>query len=178
MQIFSSPDETVSLSTRDCSVQRRHQKILEEAPAPGLDPELREQLEATARTAARAVGYVGAGTVEFIVDAKDPSQYFFMEMNTRLQVEHCVTEAVTNVDLVEWQLEVASGNPLPLSQEQITVTGHAFEARIYAESPRNNFLPDTGLLRHVQLPLESATVRLETGFMAGDEISVSAVSVA
>lgn len=138
VQIFSSAAQTVSLSTRDCSVQRRHQKILEEAPAPGLDPALRAKLEETARRAARAVGYSGAGTVEFIVDARDPSQYYFMEMNTRLQVEHCVTEAVTGVDLVQWQLEVASGNDLPMSQEEIDarVTGHAFEARIYAESPR------------------------------------------
>ncbi|KAK4699562.1 hypothetical protein P7C70_g6698, partial [Phenoliferia sp. Uapishka_3] len=173
VQIFSDTQGNhVSLFERDCSVQRRHQKIIEEAPAPGLNQGLREQLYDMARKAAKAVNYVGAGTVEFIMDANDPSKFFFMEMNTRLQVEHPVTEAITGVDLVQWQLEVAAGNPIPLSQSEIKRTGHAFECRIYAENPRNNFLPETGLLRHVRPPTTSSTVRMETGFGTGDEISV------
>ncbi|KAL8292633.1 hypothetical protein RQP46_001245 [Phenoliferia psychrophenolica] len=176
VQIFSDTQGNhVSLFERDCSVQRRHQKIIEEAPAPGLDPALREELYDKARKAAKAVNYVGAGTVEFIMDANDPSKFFFMEMNTRLQVEHPVTEAITGVDLVQWQLEaspVAAGNPIPLAQSEIKRTGHAFECRIYAENPRNNFLPETGLLRHVRMPATSSSVRMETGFGEGDEISV------
>ncbi|KAF8640767.1 hypothetical protein AX17_000417 [Amanita inopinata Kibby_2008] len=141
----------VSLWERDCSVQRRNQKIIEEAPAPGLSPELREDLSAKAVAAARAVNYVGAGTVEFIFD-NDTKKFYFMEMNTRLQVEHPVTEMVTGLDLVEWQLEVAAGNPLSLAQSSIPLVGHAFEARIYAENPRNNFLPDSGPLLYLSTP--------------------------
>ncbi|KAI0756043.1 carbamoyl-phosphate synthase L chain, ATP binding domain-containing protein [Daedaleopsis nitida] len=141
----------VSLWERDCSVQRRNQKIIEEAPAPGLSPELRADLSAKAVAAAKAVDYVGAGTVEFIFD-NDTEKFYFMEMNTRLQVEHPVTEMITGLDLVEWQLEVAAGNPLPLEQAAIPLVGHAFEARIYAENPRNNFLPDSGQLLFLSTP--------------------------
>ncbi|KAI0640334.1 carbamoyl-phosphate synthase L chain, ATP binding domain-containing protein [Trametes polyzona] len=141
----------VSLWERDCSVQRRNQKIIEEAPAPGLSPELRADLSQKAVAAAKAVNYVGAGTVEFIFD-NDTEKFYFMEMNTRLQVEHPVTEMITGLDLVEWQLEVAAGNPLPLSQSAIPLVGHAFEARIYAENPRNNFLPDSGQLLYLSTP--------------------------
>lgn len=152
VQVFAdSLGGVVSLWERDCSVQRRNQKIIEEAPAPGLSPELRADLSAKAIAAARAVNYVGAGTVEFIFD-NDTQRFYFMEMNTRLQVEHPVTEMVTGLDLVEWQLEVASGNPLPLAQECIPLVGHAFEARIYAENPRNNFLPDSGSLLYLSTP--------------------------
>ena len=172
--------DAVYLFERDCSVQRRHQKVLEEAPAvssqnssskPGLSPELRADLGAKAVAAAKAVSYVGAGTVEFIFDT-DTGKYYFMEMNTRLQVEHPVTEMVTGTDLVEWQLEVAAGNPVPLTQSQLTLDGHAFEARIYAENPENGFLPDTGPLTHLSMPQESKTVRIETGVRQGDAVSV------
>ncbi|POY76413.1 hypothetical protein BMF94_0611 [Rhodotorula taiwanensis] len=173
VQIFSDAHGNhLSLFERDCSVQRRHQKIIEEAPAPGLPQELRERLYEEARKAAKAVGYRGAGTVEFILNADNNDEAFFCEMNVRLQVEHPVTEAVTGVDLVEWQLEVAAGNPIPLPQDQIKCTGHAFECRIYAENPRNGFLPDTGTLLHHRSPATSETVRMETGFESGDEISV------
>ncbi|KAJ1547137.1 hypothetical protein HK405_006573, partial [Cladochytrium tenue] len=172
VQVFADKHgNAVYLSERDCSVQRRHQKIIEEAPAPGLSAELRRQLGETAVAAARAVGYVGAGTVEFILDT-DTGRFYFMEMNTRLQVEHPVTEMVTGTDLVQWQLEVAAGNPLPQLQHQIAVRGHAFEARIYAENPANNFLPDTGTLQHLSFPAAGETVRIETGVRAGDEVSV------
>ncbi|WWC65189.1 acetyl-CoA carboxylase, biotin carboxylase subunit [Kwoniella dejecticola CBS 10117] len=159
----------VALWERDCSVQRRHQKIIEEAPAPGLSAELKKDLAEKAVAAAKAVDYVGAGTVEFIMDA-ETGEYFFMEMNTRLQVEHPVTEMVTGVDLVEWQLSIAAGNPLPLTQDQIPCMGHAFEARIYAERPESNFLPDAGKLLHTKAPV-NVPHRLETGFWEGDEIS-------
>ncbi|KAF7302454.1 hypothetical protein HMN09_00879500 [Mycena chlorophos] len=152
VQVFADTlGNVVSLWERDCSVQRRNQKIIEEAPAPGLTPELRADLSAKAIAAAKAVNYVGAGTVEFIFD-NDTQKFYFMEMNTRLQVEHPVTEMVTGLDLVEWQLEVAAGNPLPLAQSSIPLVGHAFEARIYAENPRNNFLPDSGSLLHLSTP--------------------------
>ncbi|TFK56357.1 hypothetical protein OE88DRAFT_6888 [Heliocybe sulcata] len=152
VQVFGdSRGEVVSLWERDCSVQRRNQKIIEEAPAPGLSPELRAELSGKAIAAAKAVNYVGAGTVEFIFD-NDTQEFYFMEMNTRLQVEHPVTEMITGLDLVEWQLEVAAGNPLPLSQAAIPLHGHAFEARIYAENPRNNFLPDSGRLLYLSTP--------------------------
>ncbi|GAA6035946.1 hypothetical protein JCM8097_005179 [Rhodosporidiobolus ruineniae] len=174
VQVFSdSHGNHLSLFERDCSVQRRHQKVIEEAPAPGLKQELREKLYDKARKAAEAVDYRGAGTVEFILNAENEDEFFFCEMNVRLQVEHPVTEAVTGVDLVEWQLEVAAGNPIPLKQEEITCTGHAFECRIYAENPRNGFLPDAGLLLHHRPPASSDTVRFETGFVAGDDISVT-----
>ena len=156
---------------RDCSVQRRHQKIIEEAPAPGLSEELRRDLGEKAVAAAKAVDYVGAGTVEFLLDA-ETMDYFFCEMNTRLQVEHPISEMISGLDLVELQLQVAAGNPLPLTQAQVQRNGHAFEARIYAENTRANFLPDVGQLTHVKLPQTSETVRVDTGFGSGDEISV------
>ncbi|KAJ2401838.1 hypothetical protein GGI23_001126 [Coemansia sp. RSA 2559] len=172
VQVFADTHgNAVHLFERDCSVQRRHQKIIEEAPAPHLLPEVRKKLGDQAVAAAKAVNYVGAGTVEFIMD-QDTQQFYFMEMNTRLQVEHPVTEMVTNTDLVQWQLEVAAGNPLPASQDQIHCVGHAFEARIYAENPDNGFLPDTGHLVHLQTPVPSRDVRVETGVEAGDSISV------
>ncbi|KAJ3510522.1 hypothetical protein NLJ89_g4624 [Agrocybe chaxingu] len=152
VQVFADTHgSVVSLWERDCSVQRRNQKIIEEAPAPDLSPELREDLSAKAIAAAKAVHYVGAGTVEFIFD-NDTEKFYFMEMNTRLQVEHPVTEMITGLDLVEWQLEVAAGNVLPLAQGAIPMVGHAFEARIYAENPRNNFLPDSGTLHYLSTP--------------------------
>ncbi|XP_033638186.1 methylcrotonoyl-CoA carboxylase subunit alpha, mitochondrial-like [Asterias rubens] len=159
----------VYLFERDCSVQRRHQKIIEEAPAPGLPEEVRRSIGEAAVRAARAVNYVGAGTVEFIMDSK--KNFYFMEMNTRLQVEHPVTEMVTATDLVEWQLKVAGGDPLPLSQSELRLHGHAFEARIYAEDPDNNFLPGAGPLVHLSPPEADETVRIETGVRQGDEVS-------
>ncbi|KAG0237809.1 Methylcrotonoyl-CoA carboxylase subunit alpha, mitochondrial [Actinomortierella wolfii] len=172
VQVFADTHgNAVYLFERDCSVQRRHQKILEEAPAPGLSEELRKELGEKAVAAAKAVNYVGAGTVEFIMDNTD-QKFYFMEMNTRLQVEHPITEMITGTDLVQWQLEVASGNRLPKLQEDLKKNGWAFEARIYAENPDNNFLPDVGPLLHVKTPDASESVRLETGFLQGDEISV------
>lgn len=161
----------VYLNERDCSVQRRHQKVIEEAPAPGVSPELRAKLGAAAVAAARAVNYVGAGTVEFIMDYTS-LDFHFMEMNTRLQVEHPITEMITGTDLVEWQLKIAAGEKLPLTQEQIPVNGHAFEARIYAEDPENNFMPGAGPLLHLLTPTPSPDVRVETGVRQGDEVSV------
>ena len=167
----------VYLFERDCSVQRRHQKVLEEAPAPGLSPEMRAQMGLAAVAAARAVHYVGAGTVEFIVEQRPDGSmnFFFMEMNTRLQVEHPVTEAITGQDLVEWQLRVASGEPLPLMQDELRITGHAIEARICAENPDNNFLPATGALNVYGLPdcvtFERGAVRVDSGVRQGDAIS-------
>jgi len=159
----------VYLFERDCSVQRRHQKVLEEAPAPGMTPERRAAMGQAAVEAAKAVGYVGAGTVEFI--ANQDGSFYFMEMNTRLQVEHPVTEMITGLDLVEWQLRVASGEPLPLAQEQLSIDGHAMEARIYAEDPDKGFLPSTGRLVHLAPPPESDHVRVDTGVEQGDEIT-------
>ena len=207
IQVFGDTQGNyVYLFERDCSVQRRHQKVLEEAPAPGMTAELRAQMGEAAVAAARAVHYVGAGTVEFIVEQReDPSaapgrpkqagapsggsephevgsvgatssmNFFFMEMNTRLQVEHPVTEAITGQDLVEWQLRVASGEPLPLRQDQLVLTGHAIEARICAENPDNNFLPATGTLHVYGLPhcssFERGVVRVDSGVRQGDPIS-------
>ncbi|MBP6853404.1 MAG: acetyl/propionyl/methylcrotonyl-CoA carboxylase subunit alpha [Rhodoferax sp.] len=171
----------VYLFERDCSVQRRHQKVLEEAPAPGMTPEMRAEMGAAAVAAARAVSYVGAGTVEFIVEQRSDGsmQFFFMEMNTRLQVEHPVTEAITGLDLVEWQLRVACGEPLPSQQAQLRITGHAIEARICAENPDNNFLPATGRLVVYRKPQASSfersqgggKVRIDDGVGEGDAIS-------
>jgi len=182
IQVFGdSQGNYVHLFERDCSVQRRHQKVLEEAPAPGMTPAMRERMGAAAVAAARAVQYVGAGTVEFIVEqGSDGSMdFFFMEMNTRLQVEHPVTEAITGQDLVEWQLRVASGESLPLMQDQLRITGHAIEARICAETPDNNFLPATGALQvyrrpdHVGFVRGDAAcgVRIDDGVREGDVIS-------
>ncbi|KAI8922493.1 putative methylcrotonoyl-CoA carboxylase [Powellomyces hirtus] len=172
VQVFADTHgNAVYLFERDCSVQRRHQKVLEEAPAPGLSEELRKDLGEKAVAAAKAVNYVGAGTVEFILDT-DTNKFYFMEMNTRLQVEHPVTEMITSTDLVEWQLQVASGNRLPKLQNELAITGHAFEARIYAENPRNNFLPDTGTLAYLATPQEHDRLRVETGVRMGDEVSV------
>lgn len=160
----------VYLFERDCSVQRRHQKIIEEAPAPGIKEEVRKALGEAAVRAARAVNYVGAGTVEFIMDKNH--KFYFMEMNTRLQVEHPVTEMITGTDLVEWQLRVASGEKLPLSQNDLKVDGHSFEARIYAEDPDNGFMPGAGPLLYFSTPSPSDHVRIETGVRQGDEVSV------
>lgn len=167
----------VYLFERDCSVQRRHQKVLEEAPAPGMTEAMRQQMGEAAVAAARAVNYVGAGTVEFIVEqrADGSMNFFFMEMNTRLQVEHPVTEAITGLDLVEWQLRVASGEKLPLLQDQLRIHGHAIEARICAETPDNNFLPATGTLHVYKKPAHTAfergQVRVDDGVREGDAIS-------
>ncbi|CAH0556999.1 unnamed protein product [Brassicogethes aeneus] len=172
VQVFADKHgNAVHLYERDCSVQRRHQKIIEEAPAPGLSADLRHELGAAAVRAAKAVGYVGAGTVEFILD-KNTHSFHFMEMNTRLQVEHPITEMITGTDLVEWQIKIASGEKLPLNQEDIPLKGHAFEARIYAEDPRGGFLPGAGPLRHLTTPNPSEDVRIETGVNQGDEVSV------
>lgn len=170
VQVFADRyGNVVALGERDCSVQRRHQKVLEESPAPGLDAETRESLWEKAREAARAVGYEGAGTVEFIFD-NDSGEFFFMEMNTRLQVEHPVTEAVTNTDLVEWQLLVAAGFPLPKSQKDIAIEGHAFEARIYCENAFKDFLPSSGEIVHMQLPT-TGQPRLDVTFKEKSTVS-------
>ena len=178
IQVFGDTHgNCVYLFERDCSVQRRHQKVLEEAPAPGMTPELRAQMGAAAVAAAKAVNYVGAGTVEFIVEQPPEGgmRFYFMEMNTRLQVEHPVTEAITGLDLVEWQLRVASGEPLPLKQEDLHIHGHAIEARICAETPDNQFLPATGRLDVYRKPactsFERSAVRVDDGVREGDAIS-------
>jgi len=177
IQVFGDTQgNCVYLFERDCSVQRRHQKVLEEAPAPGMTEAMRQQMGLAAVAAARAVNYVGAGTVEFIVEQRDGAMnFFFMEMNTRLQVEHPVTEAITGLDLVEWQLRVAAGEPLPLQQEQLRIHGHAIEARICAENPDNHFLPATGTLQVYGLPacstFERSDVRVDSGVREGDTIS-------
>jgi 3-methylcrotonyl-CoA carboxylase alpha subunit len=193
VQVFGdSHGNVVHLFERDCSLQRRHQKVIEEAPAPGMDAATREAICAAAVRAAKAVDYVGAGTIEFIADASEglkADRVFFMEMNTRLQVEHPVTEEITGVDLVEWQLRVASGEPLPLKQEDLSINGHAIEARLYAEDPAKGFLPSTGRLEYFSLPKtirptrwkdENGSLqelsfgqeaRLETGVEEGDTIS-------
>lgn len=171
LQVFGDGKRAVHLYERDCSLQRRHQKVIEEAPAPGMTDEMRAAMGQAAVRAAEAIGYAGAGTVEFIVDASEglrPDRFWFMEMNTRLQVEHPVTEAVTGIDLVAWQLRVASGEPLTSKQEDLTLNGHAFEARLYAEDVPAGFLPATGTLTHLKFP-EGA--RAETGVRPGDTIS-------
>jgi acetyl/propionyl-CoA carboxylase alpha subunit len=173
VQVFGdSHGNVVHLFERDCSLQRRHQKVIEEAPAPGMDQATREAVCAAAVKAAQAVGYVGAGTVEFIADASEglrADRIWFMEMNTRLQVEHPVTEMVTGQDLVEWQLLVASGEPLPLEQDEITLDGWAMEARLYAENPATGFLPSTGKLKHFRLP--EGDVRVDSAVEEGGEVT-------
>ena len=188
IQVFADTQgNCIYLFERDCSVQRRHQKVLEEAPAPGLSAARRAAMGEAAVAAAKAVGYVGAGTVEFIVESKaeqDGGAFYFMEMNTRLQVEHPVTEMITGLDLVEWQLRVAGGQPLPLLQQQLSMNGHAIEARIYAENPEKGFLPSIGTLHYLQTPAavnfqvhadvrgeQPAAVRIDSGFEQGDAIS-------
>jgi 3-methylcrotonyl-CoA carboxylase alpha subunit len=172
VQIFGdTKGDVVHLFERDCSLQRRHQKVIEEAPAPGMDAATREAVCQAAVKAAQAVNYIGAGTVEFIADASEglrADRIWFMEMNTRLQVEHPVTEAITGQDLVEWQLRIASGEPLPLNQDQLSITGWAMEARLYAENPSNNFLPSTGRVDHLRLP---DMLRIDSGVEQGDQVT-------
>ena len=170
-QVFGDSHENyVHLHERECSLQRRHQKIIEETPSPFLDEETRQAMGVAAVNAARAISYLGAGTIEFIVG--EDRSFYFMEMNTRLQVEHPVTEMVTGQDLVEWQVRVAAGQALPLKQEQITSSGHSFETRLYAENPNNLFLPSTGKLHHLRFPATNENLRVETGVEQGDTISV------
>ncbi|WP_435258584.1 biotin carboxylase N-terminal domain-containing protein [Thioclava sp. FR2] len=171
VQVFGDGSDAVHLFERDCSLQRRHQKVIEEAPAPGMTEPMRRAMGGAAVRAAKAIGYSGAGTIEFIVDGSEglrEDRFWFMEMNTRLQVEHPVTEAITGLDLVEWQLRVASGEPLPKRQEELAINGHAFEARLYAEDVPAGFLPATGTLAHLAFP---AGCRADTGVRTGDVIS-------
>jgi 3-methylcrotonyl-CoA carboxylase alpha subunit len=178
VQVFGDTQgNLVYLFERDCSVQRRHQKVLEEAPAPGMSEKRRREMGEAAVAAARAVKYVGAGTVEFIAESETDragalsGRFYFMEMNTRLQVEHPVTEMITGLDLVEWQLRVAAGEPLPLAQQDLAIRGHAIEARLYAEDPARDFLPQTGRLAHLRFPEDAADLRTDTGVEAGAAIT-------
>jgi 3-methylcrotonyl-CoA carboxylase alpha subunit len=169
VQVFCDTEgRAVQLFERDCSLQRRHQKVVEEAPAPGITAVRRAEMGEVALAAAKAIGYVGAGTVEFIAEG---DAFYFMEMNTRIQVEHPVTEMITGLDLVEWQLRVAAGEPLPMEQNSLALSGHAFEARIYAEDPERDFLPATGRLLHLRLPAADAHVRVDSGVIEGDIIT-------
>ena len=171
IQIFGDGKTAIHLFERDCSLQRRHQKVLEECPAPGMTSSMREAMCEAAVTAAKAIGYKGAGTVEFIVDGSNGLQedkFWFMEMNTRLQVEHPITEEITGIDLVAWQFEIAMGKSLTKDQSDLSIDGHAFEARIYAENPNNNFLPEVGKIKHLRFPSD---IRVESGIKVGDIIS-------
>ena len=174
MQVFGDQHgNVIHLYERDCSLQRRHQKVIEEAPAPGMTAEVRAAMGRAAANAASAVGYVGAGTVEFIASGAGglkPGGFWFMEMNTRLQVEHPVTEAITGIDLVEWQFRIAAGEPLPLSQDKVPLNGHAVEARLYAEDPERGFIPSTGRLLALDLP-RGEGIRVDTGVETGAEVS-------
>lgn len=176
VQVFADRvGNVVYLHERDCSLQRRHQKIVEEAPAPDLSDDMRFEIGETAAKAAKAIKYRGAGTIEFIVDVEHglkDAPFYFMEMNTRLQVEHPVTELITGIDLVEWQLRVASGERLPLTQDDIKLNGHAFEVRLYAEDPTKEFLPQTGTLHHFSYPEQSKNFRLDAGVDEGDEVTI------
>ena len=176
IQVFADGHgQTVSLYERDCSLQRRHQKVVEEAPAPGMPPEMRKKMGDAAVAAAKAIGYRGAGTVEFIADASAglrPDGFWFMEMNTRLQVEHPVTEAITGQDLVEWQLRVAAGEHLPFAQDKVPLKGHAVEVRLYAEDPAKNFFPSTGRLARLRAPSNMPHVRTDMGVREGDEVTM------
>ncbi|MDI1285807.1 MAG: acetyl/propionyl/methylcrotonyl-CoA carboxylase subunit alpha [Reyranella sp.] len=170
IQVFADGHgDCLYLFERDCSIQRRHQKVIEEAPAPNMEPARRQAMGEAAVAAAKAIGYQGAGTVEFIAD--QDGTFFFMEMNTRLQVEHPVTEAITGQDLVEWQLVVAAGGRMPLAQDELRIDGHAVEVRLYAEDPARNFLPSTGTLVHLKLPEEGVHVRVDTGVRQGDTVT-------
>ena len=176
IQVFADGQgNAVHLFERDCSLQRRHQKVIEESPAPFMPDTMRQAMGKAATDAAKAIGYIGAGTVEFIADSSEegsPGDFFFMEMNTRLQVEHPVTEMVTGQDLVEWQFRVASGEALPLRQDEIALNGHAFEARLYAEDPANDFFPSTGRLSRFRPSPEDAACRVDSGVVEGDTVSV------
>ncbi|MEH6625019.1 MAG: acetyl-CoA carboxylase biotin carboxylase subunit [Motiliproteus sp.] len=172
IQIFADKTgNTIYLADRDCSVQRRYQKVVEEAPAPNIPDDVRKAMGETAVKAAQAINYVGAGTIEFLYDDSH-HKFYFMEMNTRLQVEHPVTEMVTGQDLVAWQLKVANGETLPLTQQQVQISGHAIEVRVYAEDPASDFLPATGTLHYLRTPEESRHLRIDTGVIEGDEVSI------
>ena len=161
----------IHLFDRDCSLQRRHQKVIEEAPAPNIPIKVREKMHSAAVDAAKSINYVGAGTVEFICDCSqdhEVNNFWFMEMNTRLQVEHPITEQITGLDLVEWQIRVAAGEPLPKNQDEIVINGHSMEARLYAEDPQNNFLPTTGIINHLLFP---GDIRVDCGIRPGDQVS-------
>lgn len=169
IQVFAdNQGHCIHLFERDCSIQRRHQKILEESPAPGIDQGLRKQMAEAALNCVREIKYVGAGTVEFLLDQQ--GRFYFMEMNTRLQVEHPVTEMITGLDLVEWQLQVAAGHPLPKSQQQVSIEGHALEVRIYAEWPARDFMPSSGRIEYLSVPETSPSIRIDSGVGIGDDI--------